>query len=163
MKAESRQIPQKLAARLKFVYCSRCISFWFSNKFMITSFGNCSSKPFSKLCILVETNSFRKQKVLTNPANQIEEGSTKVLFFHSQTFQQSSLSNFEVKEGDYFYLLCFHSMKYSLLPFNKWQKCIVLNAVNLRERETWNKKRPRTTVKCFRASVLFAERKRQSL
>ena len=39
----------------------------------------------------------------------------------------------------------------------------VLNANDLRERKTSNKKRPRTTVKCFKASVLFVERKSQSL
>jgi len=61
---------------------------------------------------MAETNSFQKQKVLNNPTKRVEaEGSAKVLFFHSLTFQQSSLSNFEAAEGGCFYLSRFRSIK----------------------------------------------------
>jgi len=92
---------------------------------------------FSKFCILVETNSCQKVIISNTPTNQVEaEDSTTMLLFHSPTFQKSDLSSFGAKEGCCCCLLCFHPMKYFLLPLNKWRKCIVLNADDLWKQKT---------------------------
>ena len=52
---------------------------------------------------------------------------------------------------------------YLIKAFNKWINYIVSNIVILRKRETWNRKQQKTTVRCFKASVLFVEGKSQNL
>ena len=48
--------------------CSCGISSRFSNKFIIPSFCNCSSKPFLKILFLVDVKTFQKYSIFNNQA-----------------------------------------------------------------------------------------------
>jgi len=57
----------------------------------------------------------------------------------------------------------FFTSIYFVKAFNKWIKYIVSNVVNLQKQETLSRKQQKTTVKCFKVSVLFVEQKSQNL